>query len=224
MSLDDAEYQKLSEKVRAMEDAQHLVPMPSSALAEIVAIKQRINTLEEQGAFGVTNGEKDKQHLKNNSVTIAEMVARETKLSAEEKSIFAGFLRKDFFTKEDLDEVNDFYANSWEKLSKKGKDEMSQRLWEGIARGEYKFADLSPEIQEREREHLRQQGLTPEAQEQQAISEKEDTSQTASLSDPASMAIEENSVKKSELSAFEGFGQKPTELAQHGHTATPILG
>jgi len=46
--------------------------------------------------------------------------------------------------------LDHFYAHSWDRLSEDGKDQMSRRIWEGVRRDEYKFADLSKDIQEKE--------------------------------------------------------------------------
>lgn len=77
---------------------------------------------------------------------------QETKLNAEEKQTFAGFLQKDFFTKRDFGSLESFYAKTWGRLSESGKDEMSHRIWEGIRRDEYKFTDLPKTVQEKEME------------------------------------------------------------------------
>ena len=72
-----------------------------------------------------------------------EVAERETNLNAPEKQTFAGFLKQDFFTKRDFGSLESFYAKTWDRLSERGKDEMSHRIWEGIRRDEYKFKTSS---------------------------------------------------------------------------------
>ena len=82
------------------------------------------------------------------------LVSRETALNSSEKQEYAGFLKKDYFTKKDFAALEHFYAHSWEKLSEGGKDQMSHRVWEGVRRGEFKFEELPKAIKEREAQHI----------------------------------------------------------------------
>lgn len=80
------------------------------------------------------------------------MAERETRLNASEKETFGGFLKKDFFTKSDFSSLESFYSKTWDRLSDRGKDEMSHRVWEGIRRGEYTFSELPKTVREKETE------------------------------------------------------------------------
>ena len=92
----------------------------------------------------------DKQESKARDHVVEMMVEREKALSTEEKQTFGEFLRKDFFTKADFGKLETFYANTWDRLSKEGKDEMSGRVWEGVRRSEYEISVLPKAMREKE--------------------------------------------------------------------------
>lgn len=83
----------------------------------------------------------------------AALAAKETKLSAEERETYRGFLEEPYFTKKDFGKLDEFYIRSYDRLSEDGKEEMSKRLHEGLRRGEFKFSDLSQAIQRRDNAH-----------------------------------------------------------------------
>jgi hypothetical protein len=85
---------------------------------------------------------------------IAALVANETALSEQEREEYGEFLRKEYFTKRDFAGLEHFYAQTWERLSEGGKDEMSQRVWEGIRRDEYAFSELPESVRKKEAERL----------------------------------------------------------------------
>ena len=64
---------------------------------------------------------------------------------------------------DDLDELEGFYAESWDKLSEHGKTEMSTRVWEGIKRRQFSFDELSEPVVEKETDRTYLQ-LTGKAQ------------------------------------------------------------
>lgn len=105
-----------------------------------------------------TEDEKKDQKSKEaaNVVLLAEM---EHRLSTEEKQQYSGFLKLDYFTKANFDELENFYADggAWDKLSESGKAQMSHRVWEGIRRDEYDFDELPEAIRKKESERLYQQ-------------------------------------------------------------------
>lgn len=78
----------------------------------------------------------------------------EHKLSVAEKQQYAEFLQRDYFTKAQFDDLEGFYAESWDRLSERGKNEMSTRVWEGIKRQEYTFDELPEVVRKKESERL----------------------------------------------------------------------
>lgn len=77
-------------------------------------------------------------------------VERETALNDNEKQTYESFLREDFFTKKDFGRLDQFYSETWDRLTESGKTEMSHRLWEGVRRDEYKFNELPKSVREKE--------------------------------------------------------------------------
>jgi hypothetical protein len=57
---------------------------------------------------------------------------QEIALSAQERKTFAEFLSKKRFTKSDFPALERFYSTAYDKLSERGKDEMSQRIQAGM--------------------------------------------------------------------------------------------
>lgn len=82
--------------------------------------------------------------------TAVSLAQRETAFSEAEKKTYGGFLAEEFFTKKDFSRLEQFYTQTWERLSEGGKAEMSHRIWEGIRRDEYQFTDLPKVVQEKE--------------------------------------------------------------------------
>lgn len=76
------------------------------------------------------------------------MVERETRLNAEEKERYEKLLQKDYFTKADFNDLDQFYSKSYDKLSSDGKAEMHQRIEEGIKRGEFSRDELPKSVRE----------------------------------------------------------------------------
>lgn len=93
---------------------------------------------------------KHEAEVKEESTRVATLAAQETRLNAQEKETFAGFMKKDFFTRGDFGRLEDFYKKSYARLSEHGKDEMSHRIWEGIRKHEYTFGELPPTVREKE--------------------------------------------------------------------------
>jgi len=91
-------------------------------------------------------------HAREQAALVATLAERETRLNSEEKRNYSGFLEKSFFTKSDFGSLEQFYAKTWDRLSERGKDEISHRVWEGVRRGEYKFTELPKVVQQKEME------------------------------------------------------------------------
>ena len=122
----------------------------ASLLTYLNSLKTRLGVLEErQKAF-------DEQKERTESLQrVAVMVERETALNAAEKEEYQGFLQKEYFTKSDFSSLEQFYSNTWDRLTEGGKSEMSHRVWEGVRREEYRFTELPETVKEKEAERLR---------------------------------------------------------------------
>ena len=57
---------------------------------------------------------------------------QEFALNAEERKIYTAFLKKPRFTKADFPALDKFYKGPYDRLTERGKDEMSHRFWEGM--------------------------------------------------------------------------------------------
>jgi hypothetical protein len=109
----------------------------------------RLGTIEKKLKDLTAAHDAEIREAKTRAIVLAE---QETGLTVGEKKEFAGFMREDFFTTADFKKLDQFYANSWERLSENGKDEMSRRIWKGIRKGEYAFSELPTNVREKETE------------------------------------------------------------------------
>ena len=116
--------------------------------AFLLNAKARLGFLEKK----IQEAEREQHEHTQNEVALVQLANKETALNAQEKEAYSGFLKEDFFTKNDFAALEHFYAKSWDKLSEGGKDEMSHRIWEGIRRHEYTFAELPKTVREKETE------------------------------------------------------------------------
>lgn len=152
--LDEVEYSRLAAQVQEIENLvgsgqsgdvgdllKHFLHNAKSRMEEIRHDEVRAEV------------EKKEQKAKENA-NVAQLAEMEHYLSAEEKRQYAGFLKLDYFTKANFEGLEDFYANSWDKLSEGGKDQMSARVWEGIRRKEYTFDELPHIVKEKESERM----------------------------------------------------------------------
>ncbi len=166
--LDKSEYQRIEAAIRATEQAMAGNPhiRSDAAAAALEPGKKRMDALEQQG-FAPHQADEDRKKQGNMAVAIATLVMRETRLNAQEKQTYGSFLQKDFFTRNDFGNLEDFYADdgAWDKLSKRGKEEMSTRVWAGIERGEYTFSELPDSVRKKETEqlyeYLKEPGTSP---------------------------------------------------------------
>jgi hypothetical protein len=110
--------------------------------------KARLGILDKK----IHDAERGQQEQARNEVAFVSLAQKEAALNAREKETYSGFLKEEFFTKRDFARLEEFYAHSWDRLSEGGKDQMSQRVWEGVRRGEYKFAELPKPVREKETE------------------------------------------------------------------------
>ncbi len=79
---------------------------------------------------------------------------REIALSQSEQREFASFLQCDFFTREMFPRLDQFYSQTWDRLSEEGKAEMSKRVWEGVHQGQYRFNELPESVKDKEAERM----------------------------------------------------------------------
>lgn len=127
---------------------------PVFLLARKAANEARLHSPELfQNFFGKDRSRESEETMKLASAA-AIAAQQEINLNASEKQSFYNFLQKDYFTKNDFGQLEAFYKNSWDKLSDAGKDEMSNRIWEGVRKGEYSFADLPEDVKKKEQEKL----------------------------------------------------------------------
>ena len=148
-AVDLNEYRKLQDTVLEVEkllagSPQGVNPLLATFLANA---KKRIEVLEHE----IKEAE---EKVRVEQAVAAKTAEAEAALNQDEKNIFAGLLKKDFFTKHDLPEVDSFYKRAWDKLTEGGKGELSHRVWEGIRHGEAKFSELLDNIKEKEAKRL----------------------------------------------------------------------
>ena len=149
--LDEMECENLQRAISEVETARAAAPPGARSFFEnfLLNAKGRIAALEKK--IKETKAEKEteaREHL-----ALAYLAQNEAALSASEKQTFSGFLGKPFFTKDDFGSLEKFYSHTWDRLSEAGKDEMSRRVWEGIRRNEYTFAELPKVVRDKETEH-----------------------------------------------------------------------
>ena len=128
-------------------------PIPQASSMLLADAERRIEALEFFGAESVI--EREKRETERVLELINDyLVERETALSVSERGQYSSFLSKPFFTKSDFAELNEFYGSAYERLTERGKAEMSFRVWEGVRNGEYLFTDLPDNVKEKESERL----------------------------------------------------------------------
>ena len=149
--FDEMERDRLQAVVSALETALAVSSPASRSAVErgLQGAKGRVEFLNKKIKDAQVEQE---NHAREQAALAATLVERETRLNSEEKRTYAGFLEKGFFTKSDFGSLESFYAKAWDRLSERGKDEMSHRVWEGVRRGEYKFTELPRVVQEKEME------------------------------------------------------------------------
>ena len=154
--LDEAEYRRLLEGIEVAETLQGSLRLesgqkPRRAIEEFLhTARERITAIEHDGEIG--SGEDEKK--RNQNLAMLVIVDREIRLSAQERQTFGGFLEKSFFTRDDFDELDQFYDSAYDRLSKEGKAQMSHRVWEGIRQAEYDFTDLPLNVKKKEADQI----------------------------------------------------------------------
>lgn len=154
MSIDnEVRGSKLAERVeeieKLMRSGVRVTGAPLASLLSTAQAQLEANRIEEEQL----NKDKKEKEQKDRSA-IAAMVEREEKLSREEKEKYAEFLAKDYFTRSDFNELSRFYTDggAYDRLSEKGKTEMSDRIQEGIDRGEFTRDELPADVKRKDAE------------------------------------------------------------------------
>lgn len=119
----------------------------------LVGMKARVATLDKRIEEAKAEHAVEVQTQAVAAARAAALAAKETKLSEEERENYRRFLEKTYFTKQDLGSLDTFYRHSYDRLSESGQDQMSQRIHEGIKRGEFTESDLSAAIRQRDEAH-----------------------------------------------------------------------
>ena len=119
--------------------------------------RKRVTTLDKR----IEEAKIERETEARAETAAAALAAKETKLSAEERETYRGFLEESYFTRKDFGRLDQFYAHSYDRLSEGGKEEMSKRIHEGIKRGEFKETDLPESVQKRDAKLYRERASEP---------------------------------------------------------------
>jgi len=151
--VDLEEYRRLQNAISAMERVLAASPHGASSMfaTGIQNAKRELEKLEYE-----IKQEQEKIQAER-AAAVAEAIQQEATLTESERGIFADFLKKEYFTKQDMPRVDSFYKQTWDKLTEGGKDAISHRVWEGIRHGEAKFSELLENIKEKEAERVHKQ-------------------------------------------------------------------
>ena len=147
--LDEMERDNLQKSISEVETALAVATPASRAILEnfLQNARGRVGVLDKKIKDSQTAKE---EHAREAAAVVADLAKKETALNERERETYSGFLSKEFFTKKDFGNLEQFYEKTWDRLSESGKDEMSHRVWEGVRRDEYKFTDLPKTVQEKE--------------------------------------------------------------------------
>lgn len=152
---DEAEYKGLQETVAMIDRILACSTASGATTSILVAVAEHARA--KMGALEEKAARQEQERLEAESrAQAASLVARETELSKREQEQYARFLEKDYFTRTDFGALESFYSTAYDRLSEGGKDQMSQRVWGGVKRGEYQFTELPEVVKEKEAERLEQ--------------------------------------------------------------------
>jgi hypothetical protein len=145
---DELERDNLERAISQVETAKGVSTPGTRSVFEIFLqnAKARLGVLEKK----IKAAQEERETHARELAAMGDMADKESRLNGHEKETYRGFLKEDFFTKNDFGRLEEFYKHSWDRLSEHGKDEMSKRVWEGIRNGQYTFAELPPAVRERE--------------------------------------------------------------------------
>ena len=152
--LDEVEYSRLAAQVQEIEKLVNS-GQPGDVGYLLKSFLHNAKSRMEEIRHDEVRAEDEKKDQKTKeAVSVVQLAEMEHKLNADEKQQYSSFLKLDCFTKANFDELENFYANSWDKLSEGGKNQMSARVWEGIKRHDYTFEELPEKVREKESERM----------------------------------------------------------------------
>lgn len=156
-NLAKVEYARLAELVKEIERllaaaAPGEVGIRLTSLAH--SAKSRMEDIQAELVLSEATKNDEKVKL---AAGVAHLAALETKLGEEERHQYGEFLKLSYFTKVNFADLDRFYTHTWDRLSERGKDEMSARVWEGVKQKEYTFDELPGAVREKESERIYQQ-------------------------------------------------------------------
>lgn len=150
---DEAEYKRLQDTVARIDRLIAGSTASSATTSALVAVSEharaRMDALEDKARV-----QEEERQQRESSNLAASMAAKEEGLNKQEREQYRQFLEKDHFTKGDFVALEGFYSSAWDRLSENGKDQMSQRVWGGVKRGEYQFTELPEVVKEKEADRL----------------------------------------------------------------------
>lgn len=154
-ALDEVEYAKLEAAITKIENqlifSGVMNGSGSGALMRFISeARLRMANMDVQREHDLREKKQEDEKLQ----VYAASIERESALSREEKNQFGWFIRHDYFTKSMFGELDRFYTRTWDRLTEEGKTEMSQRVWEGVRRGEYEFLELPDSVKEKEAKRI----------------------------------------------------------------------
>jgi hypothetical protein len=114
--------------------------------------KNELNSVEENVK---KHHDEEQRKVQAEVAAVVYLVSRETALNELEREQYGAFIARDFFTKADFNNLDEFYTHTWDRLTEGGKAEMSQRVWEGVRRDEYEFTDMPESVKQKEAMLLR---------------------------------------------------------------------
>ena len=156
--------------------------------AALESRQARLDSIRAEDEHVTTN---KKERDQKDRIAIAQMVEREAKLDKEEKDRYAQLLSKDYFTKSDFKDLEQFYTRSWDKLSDGGKAEVDKRVLEGVRQGQYEINELPDSVKER---------VNGRSQPSFEKSSEESPSEPASKDKSGSYQTESSKLEDSEIS------------------------
>lgn len=155
--LDEVEQAKLEELVEGLHRLIGAVGVGSSSTSMLVGAalgdaERRLGYLESHSSGSISKEHEDQK--KAQGFVVGYLVQREVNLTSTERAQFGSFLERPFFTKNDFGRLNEFYGSAYDRLSERGRPELSFRIWEGIRQDEYQFTDLPENVREEEMNRL----------------------------------------------------------------------
>lgn len=158
--LDKIEFQKLAEVASQLEAALNRGKSTTEVSARLSSATGRIQTLQNEGVFDSEQSDKRKNRYSQDAA-IAAMVAQESRLNEDEKTVYAEFLNKEYFSNKDVEKIDAFYDKTFDKLSDDGKVQIFKRIDRGIESGHLDYEKLKPETRAKDRSAREEIGYTP---------------------------------------------------------------